>query len=288
MNNLLLFVLIFLIVLFIFSILNMMIKNKRENFGVYCGTYNINMATAQKNCTADQECKWVTYKDPTTKKVNSWCTNTVSKEIIATNMFGFLGEIEEDISKFKPSWTFSPSNNNWYTLSKSNKIGNWSLTNISSSSFMTASFWINITSLTNTWVNIFHLCNQKDDFSQLGGRVPALFIGPNSTTLYVSNDLKNGNKDQRIASSGININQSTFVVVSWNNDTVNIYINGYSSQKYTYPSQFVNALPTATLYVPAPDSWNPGNSQGNVQIKNFYLFNYVLNDTEIVLLSGDD
>ena len=78
MNNFFLFVLIFLIVLFIFSILNMFIKNKKENFGVYCGSYNIDVNTAQKSCNEDNNCKWVTYKDPTSKKVNSWCTNTIT------------------------------------------------------------------------------------------------------------------------------------------------------------------------------------------------------------------
>jgi hypothetical protein len=52
----------------------MYLKKSMENFGIYCGSYNLNKNTAQLNCTKDLECAWNSMKDPNTGLMNNWCS----------------------------------------------------------------------------------------------------------------------------------------------------------------------------------------------------------------------
>jgi hypothetical protein len=62
-----------IIVLIIFILLNIYLKKNIENYGVPCGRYNINKATAEKNCRADTECQWNTFNQ-VTGDVTKWCS----------------------------------------------------------------------------------------------------------------------------------------------------------------------------------------------------------------------
>jgi hypothetical protein len=74
-KNILYFVFSILIIIVIFYILNMYIKKPVEKFGIYCGSYNLHSNnTAQKHCSNDQECAWISIKDPNTGLMNSWCS----------------------------------------------------------------------------------------------------------------------------------------------------------------------------------------------------------------------
>ena len=53
---------IFLIILTFFYFLNKILNKNIEKYGTYCGRYNIDKSTAQKYCTNDVECKWNNYK----------------------------------------------------------------------------------------------------------------------------------------------------------------------------------------------------------------------------------
>lgn len=64
---------IFLILLIVFVFVNILLKRDIENFGIYCGRYNLDKDSAEKKCKADDECEWI-------QRVNkngvdsSWCT----------------------------------------------------------------------------------------------------------------------------------------------------------------------------------------------------------------------
>ena len=68
-----LFLIIFLI---LFLINKYAFQQKKENFGVYCGSYNLEspLSLAQSDCSGNSECKWNPYtsKDGT---VSGWCGN---------------------------------------------------------------------------------------------------------------------------------------------------------------------------------------------------------------------
>jgi hypothetical protein len=65
---------IFLIILLLFYFLNNFLKKNIENYGIYCGRYNIitNNNIAKTKCTSDLECIWNNYiaRDGTS---SGWC-----------------------------------------------------------------------------------------------------------------------------------------------------------------------------------------------------------------------
>jgi hypothetical protein len=62
----------FLIIYIIFYFLNIFLNKTMENYGIYCGRYNINKSTAQINCNADSECRWVPYTSKNGVQAG-WC-----------------------------------------------------------------------------------------------------------------------------------------------------------------------------------------------------------------------
>ena len=63
---------IFLTIIILFLLFNMYFKKNIENYGVYCGTYNLNPSTAQRNCSNDIECIWNNYTTANGKSAG-WC-----------------------------------------------------------------------------------------------------------------------------------------------------------------------------------------------------------------------
>ena len=73
MNKEIIFLLVIIIIIFfMFYSINVLFNDNNENFGVYCGRYNINKATAQINCSADTECYWNPYTSHE-GIVTGWC-----------------------------------------------------------------------------------------------------------------------------------------------------------------------------------------------------------------------
>lgn len=76
MYSLILPLVIILVILILFVFINMILKKNIENYGAYCGRYNINpdKNKGKKHCMLDKTCKWTTYVDKSTKIKNEWCT----------------------------------------------------------------------------------------------------------------------------------------------------------------------------------------------------------------------
>jgi hypothetical protein len=66
--------LLFVIIL-LFLFVNMYLKKQIDNFGVYCGRYNLNPTTAKASCSIDSNCDWKTITDPSNGIETSWCTD---------------------------------------------------------------------------------------------------------------------------------------------------------------------------------------------------------------------
>jgi len=73
MNNENIYLLImFLIILIIFYFFNIVLHTDIENYGIYCGRYNLDTTNAETNCKKDSECQWNDYI--TLNKTNKgWC-----------------------------------------------------------------------------------------------------------------------------------------------------------------------------------------------------------------------
>jgi hypothetical protein len=76
-NNYLIKISLFLIIFLILFLINKYaFQQKKENFGVYCGSYNLesSSSSAQSDCVGNSECQW----NPYTSKsgtVGGWCGN---------------------------------------------------------------------------------------------------------------------------------------------------------------------------------------------------------------------
>ena len=73
-----LFLIIILIIFFIFYFLNKFLNKTIENYGIYCGRYNIDKINSQKNCTNDVECVWNNYISQEGKSAG-WCGQNPSR-----------------------------------------------------------------------------------------------------------------------------------------------------------------------------------------------------------------
>jgi len=74
-KNILYFLFILVIITLIFYMLNIFMKKSIENYGIYCGSYNLyEKENAERGCKNDSNCAWNSFKDPNTKLMNNWCS----------------------------------------------------------------------------------------------------------------------------------------------------------------------------------------------------------------------
>ena len=177
-------------------------------------------------------------------------------------------------------WVYSQTRNTYYTLLQSSLIGNWSTTNIKNSATMSIAFWINISTTNTNWRNIFHVSNQNVDCCNSGNRIPAMWICPNNTQVYIRHSTSsNGDDGPGCSSYQIPLNTSVFLTIVFNSTTMTFYANAISEQTYTYSAPLISADSTASFYM--ADPWY---GFGGFQIKNFTLYNDVFNSTEVSTL----
>jgi hypothetical protein len=74
MNKNFLILIITILIVVVFYVVNMFLKRSIEKFGIYCGSYNLDKATAKRYCQSDPECAWNSLKDPNTGLMNEWCS----------------------------------------------------------------------------------------------------------------------------------------------------------------------------------------------------------------------
>ena len=173
-------------------------------------------------------------------------------------------------------WKYTNSINKWFEIPQNNYVGRWKDLKINSNNNMTIFFWINIKSINNnSFRNIFHFTNTNKNYEEKGSRVPALFVSPNSTTLYISCNLEN-EINSVFTTSSLTLNIPTFVTITWLNNTVKVYFNGNLIKTNTYNSNIIPATQDAFFYI--GDPWYPS---GGIEIKNFSIYNNALNQTQI-------
>jgi len=174
------------------------------------------------------------------------------------------------------NWTFPDSLNNWTSLKQNNLVGTWSDLGIASNSNMSISFWINITSLSTSWRNIFHFTNTGNNCCNVGDRVPALWIYPNNGTNlhYRSSTTNVGNNG--IDTDPLEMNRPVYITLVFNDNNVNIYINSVVNKKITYSDKITPTDPNCKFYI--ADPWHPCDG---FKIKDFILYDKVLSEDEV-------
>jgi len=174
------------------------------------------------------------------------------------------------------NWMFPDSINNWTSLKQNNLVGKWSDLGIGSNSNMSISFWLDISTLSGSWRNIFHFTNTGNNCCNVGDRVPALWIYPdNATNLHYRSSTEN-NGNNGIDTDPIPLNQPSCIVLVFNNKTATIYINSSVNRTITYSDEIIPANPDCKLYM--ADPWHASDG---FKIKDFTLYDSPLSEGEI-------
>jgi hypothetical protein len=98
MNTFLTVLIIFFIIVLIFTFTNYFFNNYIEKYGVYCGRYNLNSMTAKNSCSKDNNCLWRPYKNHDGREYG-WCDNAPSKYKYKDN--GLFETIYNDVKNFE-------------------------------------------------------------------------------------------------------------------------------------------------------------------------------------------
>jgi hypothetical protein len=102
-NENLCLVVIFLTIFVLFYFLNIFFTPNIENYGTYCGRYNLDRQTALTKCKGDNECKWNKYSNKFKNSLgsisndsdtNGWCGQNKFDHKILT-----LNSVMDDVNK---------------------------------------------------------------------------------------------------------------------------------------------------------------------------------------------
>jgi hypothetical protein len=245
-------------------------NNKNFNSSVHlmkyttsnCGTMNYTSTVGQPN---------MNYYSGNLLFINEWISSCSGK--CSFSWTTKIGDIN------LPYWEFQPSLNKWYTITYGNvnkPTAIWSDLGIISSTSMSVSFWLNISTL-NNWRNIFHVSNTNNNCCNNGDRVPAVWVCPNQAQIMIANgNTQNGNIN--LYPGLLTLHTNYYIVIVWNNTTLNVYKNGELQYNYTYSSPITSAKPNATFYM--GDPWY-SSQDGGVKIRNFKIYNDVLTQNDI-------
>ena len=173
-------------------------------------------------------------------------------------------------NKNNPTWIFTPSKDNFISLTAKN-AGTWDQLGINSSLNMKISFCINIETFSSSYRNILHITNNNQDSSN----VPSIGINKNTTELLISSSYLFNPKDSFV-SPAIPLNKVTNVVLIWKGQIVEVYYDDKLVKSNTYPDSLIPANKDATVYICA--LWPPLNVVGGFLIKNISFYNDISNN----------
>ena len=121
---------------------------------------------------------------------------------------------------------------------------------------MSFSFWINIPKINSSnWTSIFHITNNNKNCCNVGNRVPALWLHPNSTQLYVVNDQMNKGNTSISSKNYIGLNNYTYITITIETKKISIYFNGKLDNSKTFSDTLQPSTSDAYFY--SPDIWYP-------------------------------
>lgn len=154
-----------------------------------------------------------------------------------------------------PSFIWDQSWREWVVATKNNYVGTWRQTGITAASNMSITFWINITETRSYYRNIIHVTRKVDfgpdelpyDPNEDWNRKPAIFITPGINALHVCHDTTTqGN-------NAFNVDGMTtgkyMVGLIWSGRTITVYINDDIVSTKTMDGEFLNADPSAFVFV---------------------------------------
>ena len=249
-------------------------KQRFRNYNQYNDDDNNNCCDTSSSDTSSSDTLSENISSHNINNLSLNSTNQSSKMIFGNKYK--ISKNKTDKPKKNKTWIYEKSKNSWITLQK-NLIGKWGDLDIDNTN-MSVSFWINIEETREKWRNIFHISNQDENCCKVGNRVPGVWIRPNNTNIYVTQDLdKASNQAKNV--TNIELGENTLIVLTWKNDNhFCAYVNGELIVDYVYNDyQFKKANYNASFYI--TDPWY--EEHGGFKIKNFKIDKNILSETEI-------
>jgi len=182
-------------------------------------------------------------------------------------------------------WYFQDTKDRW--ADPQNKLAcTWKDTKIKSNANMILSFMINISGTDGQWRNIIHITNTNRDCCGIGDRVPAVWIIPNQTSLYIASSTPN-NGDETYSSAPIKMGKDTLVTIYFYGRYVRVFFDNIFMDVFTRTDVIVPANSDAFVYI--GDSWyGTLNSSRRFKLKDLHLRDIVADDDYELLKVGND
>jgi uncharacterized coiled-coil protein SlyX len=182
-------------------------------------------------------------------------------------------ELQRTINRLtglEPSFTYV-SSQSWVPPFHNYYIAKYEQLGIDSPSEMSITFWITIYEHRKNTRNILQIYAPDGNSWNSGynpmedsDRKPAIFLGPNSTTLYVVHDtLEKKNENLEIK----NVDGICMVGIVWNNRDLTVYINQDRIETYNYSSELIKPNKDALVFC-CTRFWETGGV--NIRYLNFY------------------
>lgn len=173
----------------------------------------------------------------------------------------------------KNSWIYDKTINTWYKTVQNNLIGKWSDIDINLSTYMSVSFFIDLENTNFSFLTIFDLTNNNSNNLVTGNMVPYLVLLPDKIIMMHSTTKTVLNMEFNIPPG-----KQSYITLTFNYNTIKIYVNGVITENKLYPDPLASATPDASFYI--SDPWGPAGAL----IKDFTIYNYVLSDNEVKYL----
>ena len=149
-------------------------------------------------------------------------------------------------------------------------------------------FMYNLQGIIGGWNNIFHVTNSGRNWGTdadpnavcQGCRMPAMWVIPNEVNFHIrfstEADANDGADTVTSNMRPIGINETTFIVLTFDDNVYSIYFDGIQVFSKTFNN--IRAIePNAMLYI--GDPWH--NTNGTINIKGFTMYDGVLTPSQI-------
>jgi hypothetical protein len=135
-----------------------------------------------------------------------------------------------------------------------------------------------LTATNNAFNNIVHITNSGGD----DNRCPGIWINPNEKTFHLSYVPYVAGTEK--IENGIELNKQAFITIIFDNNRINLYVNGINKFSNNNTPILDKVLPTATMYIGGPYH-NIGN--GTIEIQEFTLYDGVLTPDQITTIYNE-
>lgn len=155
-----------------------------------------------------------------------------------------------------PSFTYNASYGRWIRPQANKEIATLRRLDISSTSSMSITFWIDIERHIWDWRNVFHvttkyrdgILEKKYDPQEDMHRRPAVFIIPRTNGLHICHDSDKPGNDKNTPFDVHKIPRRSMIGLIWSGRTLTVYVNDTRTETFVYKHELLKVEPASSLF----------------------------------------